>query len=57
MPTKILTHDPLLEEVLQYATWDLAENTNRAYSSGEKRFLQFCLMNSLKPKQGCVTCL
>ena len=47
-------HDPLREEVLQYATWGLAENTNRARSSGEKRFLQFCLMNRIFSLDGDV---
>ena len=40
-------NDPLREEALHYAHWGLAWSTNRTYSSGEKRFLQFCLMNRL----------
>ena len=47
-------HDPLREEVLRYATWGLAENTNRAYSSEEKRFLQFCLVNRIFSSDGDV---
>lgn len=42
------------EEVLTYATWGLAKNTNRAYSCGEKRFLEFCLMNRLLGPDGDV---
>ena len=30
-----------------YANWALSWNTNRTYSSGEKRFIQFYLMNRL----------
>ena len=40
-------NDPLREEVLHYANWGVAKNTNQAYSFGEKWFLQFCLMNRL----------
>ncbi|XP_078344470.1 uncharacterized protein LOC144630064 [Oculina patagonica] len=39
--------DPLRDEVLTYAHWALSRNTNRTYNSGEKRFIQFCLMNRL----------
>ena len=46
--------NPLREEVLTYATWGLAKNTNRAYSCGEKRFLEFCLMNRLLGPDGDV---
>ena len=42
------------EEVLTYANWGLAKNTNRAYSCGEKRFLTFCLMNRLLSPSGDV---
>ena len=40
-------HDPLNDEVLRYANWALSWNTKRSYSSGEKRFISFCLMNRL----------
>ena len=40
--------------MLTYASWGLSKNTNRAYSSGEKRFLQFCLMNRLLSPDGDV---
>ena len=45
-------HDPLKDEVLMYANWALSWNTNRTYSSGEKRFIQFCLMNRLLTPAG-----
>ena len=37
---------------MHYANWGLAKNTNQAYSCGEKRFLQFCLMNRLLSPAG-----
>lgn len=37
-----------------YANWALSVNTNRTYSSGEKRFLQFCLMNRLTTPEGAI---
>lgn len=40
--------------MLNYANWGLAKNTNRAYSCGEKRFLEFCLMNRLQGPDGDV---
>ena len=45
-------HDPLKDEVLKYANWALSWNTNRTYTSGEKRFIQFCLMNRLATPTG-----
>ncbi|XP_068704400.1 uncharacterized protein [Montipora foliosa] len=45
-------NDPLKAEVLTYASWGLAKNTNHAYSTGEKRFLTFCLMNRLQSPSG-----
>ena len=45
-------HDPLRDEVQTYAHWVLAWTTNRAYGSGEKRFIQFCLMNRLMSSEG-----
>ena len=48
------TDDPLRKEVLTHASWGLSKNTNRAYSCGEKRFLQFCLMNRLLGPDGDV---
>ena len=45
-------HDPLKDEVLKYANWALSWNTNRTYTSGEKRFIQFCLMNRLGTPTG-----
>ena len=41
------TNEPLRDEVLNYAGWGLAKNTTRAYNCGEKRFLEFYLMNHL----------
>jgi len=35
-----------------YANWALSWNTNRTYSSREKRFIQFCLMNRLLTPAG-----
>ena len=35
-----------------YANWALSWNTNRTYSSGEKHFIQFCLMNRLLTPAG-----
>ena len=35
-----------------YANWALSWNTNRTYSSGEKQFIQFCLMNRLLTPAG-----
>ena len=43
-------HDPLKDEVLKYA--NLSWNTNHTYSSGEKCFIQFCLMNRLTSPTG-----
>ena len=40
--------------MLTYASWGLSKNTNRTYSCGEKRFLQFCLMNRLLGPDGDV---
>ena len=40
--------------MLTYASWGLSMNTNRAYNCGEKRFLQFCLMNRLLGPDGDV---
>jgi len=40
--------------VLTYASWGFSKNTNRAYSSGEKLFIQFCLMNRLLSPDGDV---
>ena len=45
-------NDPLKDEVLKYANWSLSWNTNRTYTSGEKRFIQFCLMNRLTTPTG-----
>ncbi|KAL9974355.1 hypothetical protein ACROYT_G011379 [Oculina patagonica] len=42
----------LRDEVLTYANWGLAPNTNRSYSSGEKRFIQFCFMNRIVSNRG-----
>ena len=42
----------LTPEVLTYATWGLAKNTTRAYSCGEKHFLEFCLMNRILGPDG-----
>ena len=47
-----LADDPLRDEVLTYAHWALSWNTNRTYNSGEKRFIQFCLMNRLLSPSG-----
>lgn len=35
-----------------YANWGLAWTTNRTYASGEKQFIQFCLMNRLISSEG-----
>ena len=35
-----------------YANWALSWNTNRTYSSEEKRFIQFCLINRLLTPAG-----
>ena len=35
-----------------YANWGLAWTTNRTYASGERHFLQFCLMNRLVSSEG-----
>ena len=40
--------------MLTYASWSLSKNKNRAYSCGEKRFIQFCLMNRLLGREGDV---
>ena len=40
--------------MLTYASWGLSKNTNQAYSNGEKRFVQFCLMNRLLGPEGDV---
>ena len=45
-------HDPLKDEVLRYANWALSWNTKRTYTSGEKRFISFCLMNRLTSPTG-----
>ena len=45
-------YDPLKDEVLKYANWALSWNTNRTYTSGEKRFIQFCVMNRLATLTG-----
>ena len=45
-------NDPLKDEVLKYANWSLSWNTNRTYTSGKKRFIQFCLMNRLTTPTG-----
>ncbi|XP_078342651.1 uncharacterized protein LOC144628433 [Oculina patagonica] len=45
-------HDPLKDEVMLYANWGLAWTTNRTYASGERHFLQFCLMNRLVSSEG-----
>ena len=45
-------HDPLKDEVTTYANWGLAWTTNRMYTSGEKHFIQFCLMNRLISNEG-----
>ena len=37
-----------------YANWALSANTNQTYSSGEKRFLQLCLMNRLTTPGGAI---
>ena len=47
-------NDPLREEVLRYASWGLAVTTNRAYTSGERWFVRFCLMNCLLNPDGDV---
>ena len=52
VPSRPFANDPLKAEVLTYASWGLAKNTNRAYSTGEKRFLTFCLMNRLQSPSG-----
>ena len=58
MPTKetlyrpAFLHDPLKDEVLKYANWALLSNTNHTYTSGEKHFIQFCLMNRLMSPTG-----
>ena len=46
------THAPLKDEVTTYANWGLAWTTNRTYTSGEKPFIQFCLMNRLISSDG-----
>ena len=38
--------------MLKYANWALSWNTNCTYSSGENRFIQFCLMNRLTSPAG-----
>ena len=48
------TNEPLRDEVLNYAGWGLAKNTTRAYNCGEKRFLEFYLMNHLLGLDGDV---
>ena len=45
-------HDPLKGKVLIYANWGLAWTTNCTYASGEKQFIQFCLMNRLISSDG-----
>ena len=45
-------NDPLRDEVFTYARWSLAWTTQRTYSSGEKSFITFCLMNRLAPDRG-----
>ena len=45
-------HDPLKDEVLRYANWALSWNAKRTYTSGEKRFISFWLMNRLTSPTG-----
>ena len=45
-------HDLLKDEVTTYANRGLAWTTNRTYASGEKQFIQFCLMNKLISSDG-----
>ena len=45
-------NDPLRDEVFTYARWGLAWTTQRTYSSGEKSFITFCLMNRLVSDRG-----
>ena len=45
-------NDPLRDEVSTYARWGLAWTIQRTYSSGEKRFINFCLMNRLVSDMG-----
>ena len=40
-------HDPLKDEVIRYANLALSWNTKCTLTSGEKRFISFCLMNRL----------
>ena len=47
-------HDPLKDEVVRYANWALSWNAKRTYTSGEKRFISFCLMNRLASPTGDV---
>ena len=37
---------------MRYANWGLAWTTHRTYTSGEKQFIQFCLMNRLISSEG-----
>ena len=46
------THDPLRDGVQTYAHWGLAWTTNRMIGSGEKHFIQFCLMNRVMSSKG-----
>lgn len=46
------TNDPLRDKVSNYAHWGLVWTTQGTYSSGEKRFIQFCLMNHLVSDKG-----
>ena len=52
LPHPAFAHDPLRDEVQTYTHWGLAWTTNRTYGSGEKRFIQFCLMNRLISSEG-----
>ena len=47
-----LRYDPLKDEVLMYANWGLAWTTNSTYATGEKQFIQFCLVNRLISSEG-----
>ena len=45
-------NDPLRDEVFNYAHWGLAWTTQCTYSSSEKSFITFCLMNQLVSDMG-----
>lgn len=47
-------NDFFRNEVLTYSCWSFAKDTDRTYSRGEERFINFCLMNHLISPTGHV---